>query len=441
MSLTATSKLIAICALAAASASAQSQEASGTDHDPIANNNQSSVSNRLVGSYQASARRPVTAHIARRLLPADAPPVDEAVLLEQGGRILAVGTREATAIPPDAIIVDHGDNWLSPGFVDLHHHVSSGGGNDINDMTMPLNAQMRTLDVVKPSTLAIKRCAAGGVTTTLFIPGSGTFISGFGTLLKMRGGGTLEAMVIKELGAMKVAQGFNPERNSGDLGTTRMGSSALLIERLEQGRDYAKAWRDHAAGDAPKPERKPALEQLRKVFDLEVPVIIHTAGLRDCLATARMFQETFPVRMILSHGSFDGWVAAEPLAKKKTPLNLGPRMYQFGRYGEMQGMCQAFWDAGCTNMSINTDAPVIPAEELQIQAAMAVRLGLPYEAALAALTIVPARQIGLDDRVGSLTVGKDADFLVTAGDPLDPRQPPSKVYIEGQLIHRLGDVR
>ena len=456
MPLTATSKLIASCALAAASASARAQEVSGTDRDAIAASNHaiinhsearssvissSSTSSGSTSNSSTSSRLPITAHIARRVLPADAPPIDGAVLLEQGGRILAVGPSDTTAIPPDALIVDHGDNWLSPGFVDLHHHVSSGGGNDINDMTMPLNAQMRTLDVVKPSTLAIKRCAAGGVTTTLFIPGSGTFISGFGTLLKMRGGGTLEAMVIKELGAMKVAQGFNPERNSGDLGTTRMGSSALLIERLEQGRDYAKAWRDHAAGDAPKPEQQPALEQLRKVFDLEVPVIIHTAGLRDCLATARMFQETFPVRMILSHGSFDGWVAAEPLAKKETPLNLGPRMYQLGRYGEMQGMCQAFWDAGCTNMSINTDAPVIPAEELQIQAAMAVRLGLPYEAALAALTIVPAHQIGLDDRVGSLTVGKDADFLVTAGDPLDPRQPPSKVYIEGQLIHRLGDVR
>lgn len=418
--------MLTLCALAAASASVHAQ----------------AVNNAATTASSSNANEaPITAHLARRLLPADRAPIDSAVLIEQAGRILAVGPRKTTAIPPGATVVDHGDNWLSPGFVDLHHHVSAGGGNDINDMTMPLNAQMRTFDLVKPSARDIQRCAAGGVTTTLFIPGSGTFISGFGTLLKMRGGGTLEAMIIKELGAMKVAQGFNPERRSGDLGQTRMGSSELLIERLDRGRDYAKAWRNHAAGTGPKPGLQPALEQLRKVFDLEVPVIIHTAGLRDCLATARMFQERYAVRMILSHGSFDGWIAAEPLAKKKTPLNLGPRMYQFGRYGEMMGMCQAFWDAGCTNMSINTDAPVIAAEELQIQAAMAVRLGLPYEAALAALTIVPARQIGLDDRVGSLTVGKDADFLVTAGDPLDPRVPPSFVYIEGQLIHRLGDVR
>jgi imidazolonepropionase-like amidohydrolase len=394
----------------------------------------------LVHAQTDSTSGAATAHLARRILPADAAPIDSGVLIERDGRIVAVGARDETAIPAGATIVDHGDHWLSPGFVDLHHHVSGGGG-DINDMTMPLNAEMRTFDVVKPSSREIQRCAAGGVTTTLFIPGSGTFISGFGALLKMRGGGTLDAMVIKELGAMKVAQGFNPERYSGDLGTTRMGSSELLIRQLEEGRDYAKAWRDYEDGDGSEPALRPELEQLRRVFDREVPVIIHTAGLRDCLATARMFQERFDVRMILSHGSFDGWVAAEPLAKKKTPLNLGPRMYQFGRYGEMQGMCQAFWDAGCTNMSICTDAPVIAAEELQVQAAMAIRLGLPYEAALAALTIVPARQIGHDDRIGSLTVGKDADFLVTAGDPLDPRVPPSKVYIEGHLIHRSGDVR
>ena len=145
--------------------------------------------------------------------------------------------------------------------------------------------------------------------------------------------------------------------------------------------------------------------------------------------------------MILSHGCFDGWLAAEPLAKRKTPLNLGPRMYEFDRYGRFQGMCQAYWDAGCRDLSINTDAPVVNPDELQLQAAMAIRLGLPYTAALQALTIVPARQIGLGDRVGSLAVGKDADFQVTAGDPLDPRNTPRAVYIEGHLVHRSGDCR
>ncbi|MCB9876709.1 MAG: amidohydrolase family protein [Planctomycetes bacterium] len=399
-----------------------------------------SVAARAQQDAGKTASGRATAHLAARILPCDAPPIDGAVLIERDGRIVAIGRRDETSIPAGAPVVDHGDHWLCAGFVDLHHHVSSGGG-DINDMNMPLNPALRTLDTVKPSAELIRQTVSGGVTTTLFIPGSGTFLSGFGALLKMRGGGTLEAMVIKELGAMKIAQGYNPERDAGDLGETRMGSSELLYQLLDRARDYAAAWRAHRAGEGPQPALDVELEQLRRVFDKEVPVLIHTAGLRDCLSTQRMFQQRYDLRMILSHGSFDGWLAADPLAIAGTPLNLGPRMYQFDRYGRMQGMCQAYWDAGCTNMSINTDAPVIAPEELQLQAAMAVRLGLPYAAALAAITITPARQIGLDDRVGSLAVGKDADFQVTAGDPLDPQHAPIQVYIEGKLVHRSTDAR
>jgi len=388
----------------------------------------------------ATASAQATAHLAARIVPGDAPPIDGAVLVEHHGKIVALGPRASTAIPAGAKVVDHGDHWLCPGFVDLHHHVSGGGG-DINDMTMPLNAELRTLDVVKPSEEQIRRTVSGGVTTTLFIPGSGTNIGGFGVLLKMRGGGALERMVVRELGAMKVAQGFNPERHSGDLGATRMGSSELLTQLLQRGQAYEAAWRSHREGKGPAPDFDPTLEQLRAVFAKEVPVLIHTAGLRDCIATSRMFQDVFPVNMVLSHGCFDGWLAAESLARRKTPLNLGPRMFQFDPYGRMQGMCQAYWDAGCTNLSIHTDAPRVAGEELPLQGAMAVRLGLPWDVALQALTIVPARQIGVGDRVGSLAVGKDADFLVTAGDPLDPRFAPAAVYIEGHLVHRSGDVR
>ena len=395
----------------------------------------------VLASLSAQTPATTTAHLAARVLPADGEPIDGALLVERGGKIVAIGPRASTAIPAGATVVDHGTAWLSPGFVDLHHHVSSGGGGDINDMVMPLNAELRTLDVVKPSEDAIARTVAGGVTTTLFIPGSGTNIGGFGVLLKMRPNGPLQQMVVRELGAMKVAQGFNPERGSGDLGAGRMGSSDLLHQLLERGAAYSKAWRDHREHGGAKPEFDASLEQLARVFDGQVPVLIHTAGLRDCIATARMFQDVWKVQMVLSHGCFDGWLGAEALAKRQTPLNLGPRMYEFDRYGRFQGMCQAYWDAGCHNLSINTDAPVVAAEELQVQVAMAVRLGLPYSAALQALTIQPARQIGIGDRTGSLAVGKDADFQVTAGDPLDPRHAPLAVYIEGTLVHRSGDVR
>jgi len=245
--------------------------------------------------------------------------------------------------------------------------------------------------------------------------------------------------VIRKLGAMKVAQGYNPERYSGDMGASRMGMSWQLHQALERGKAYAKAWADFHAHKGPKPKLRPDLEQLRKVFEREVPVIIHTAGARDCVTTARMFQDVHNVRMILSHGTFNGHWAASALAKRKTPVNLGPRMYEFTKDSRFQGIAEGYYHVGCTDLSINTDAPVIAPEQLPLQAAMAARLGLPYEAALKALTIIPARQVGIAERVGSLTPGKDADFIVTQGDPLDPRHAVELVYIEGKLVYRAGD--
>ncbi|MCY2955620.1 MAG: amidohydrolase family protein [Planctomycetota bacterium] len=413
----------------------------------MSNQRTTRASMRLVAAFaaaltlhaQAGLAAP-TAYFATRILTCDGAPVDRGVLLVRDGKIAQIGPRANLKLPADTRIVDLGDAWLCPGFVDLHHHVSGGGG-DINDMVMPLNGELRTLDIVRPHEEAIHRAVAGGITTTLFIPGSGTSIGGFGVLLKMKYGEPLDSMVLRKIGAMKVAQGFNPERHSGDLGLTRMGSSDLLTEQLRIAERYAAKWRAFDASEGPKPKLQPELEQLRQVMDRKVPVLIHTAGARDIVATARMFQDTFHLWMILSHGCFDGWTAAAAVAKRKTPVNLGPRMYEFDRYSRIQGMCQAYWDEGCHDMSINTDAPVVAAEELPLQAAMAVRLGLAYEQALLAVTLVPARQIGIHDRVGSLSSGKDADFLVTRGDPLDPRCPPLRVYIEGKLVYQSGDVK
>lgn len=370
---------------------------------------------------------------AARMFTMAGDPIRGGVMLIENGKIVAIGTD--VKIPAGTEVRDFGDATICAGFVDLHHHVSGAMG-DINDMVHPTNPELRTLDAIKPSVAMIEQTVAGGVTTTLFIPGSGTNISGFGALLKMRPGKKLSDMVIKELGAMKVAQGFNPERRSGDMGNSRMGSHHLLTEALRRGKAYAEAWRKHAKDGGDQPRRQADLEQLRKVLDREVPVIIHTAGARDCIATARMFQNEFKLKMILSHGTFNGHWAATALAEWKTPVNLGPRMFDFTKDGRFQGICEGYHRVGVKNLSINTDAPVIPPEQLQLQAAMANRLGLPWRNSLEALTIVPARQIGLEHRVGSLAPGKDADFFVCAGDPLDPRYPPKQVFIEGQLVYQ-----
>ncbi len=386
-----------------------------------------------LGAGQALSAQQGLAVRAGRLLTMDSEPIHGGVMLIENGKIKAIGTE--VQIPEGTEILDFGDATVCPGFVDLHHHVSGGMG-DINDMVHPTNPELRTLDTIQPNAAMIEQTVAGGVTTTLFIPGSGSNISGFGALLKMRRGAKLKDMLIKELGAMKVAQGFNPERRSGDMGNSRMGSQFLLTRTLMRGKAYAEACRHHAENGGDKPKHQAELEQLRKVMDGKVPVIIHTAGARDCVATARMFQDVFKVRMILSHGTFNGHWAASALARRQTPVNLGPRMFEFTKDGRFQGICEGYHRVGVKDLSINTDAPVIPPEQLPLQAAMANRLGLPWRASLEALTIIPARQIGHDHRVGSLTPGKDADFFVCDGDPIDPRYPPKQVFIEGQLVYR-----
>src|SRR5690606_25064601 len=167
---------------------------------------------------------------ASRILTLDderSPVVDDGLLLVEAGRIVAVGARGEIELAGDVPLLDLGERIVVPGFVDLHHHVSSGGG-DLNDMVAAINVELRTLDTIRPSARAIAETVAGGVTTTLFIPGSGTNISGFGAILKMIPNAPLDEMVVRELGAMKVAQGYNPERRSGDLGETRMGMHAQL---------------------------------------------------------------------------------------------------------------------------------------------------------------------------------------------------------------------
>ncbi len=285
---------------------------------------------------------------AGRILTMAGPPVHGGAMLVRDGVIAAVGAWRDVDAPTGVPILDCGDATICPGFVDLHHHVSAAG-QDLNDMVLPTNPELRTLDAVRPSAEMIAETLRGGVTTTLFIPGSGTNLSGFGVLLSMAGD-SLEEMVIRELGAMKVAQGYNPERRSGDLGVSRMGMHQLLTETLEKGRDYTAQWQAHAAGNGPRPELRPELEQLRAVFERRVPVLIHTAGARDCVATARMFQDVFKLWMILSHGTFDGWWAAHALAARGTPVNLGPRMYDLDDDGHFQGIAAGYWNAGCVDL-------------------------------------------------------------------------------------------
>jgi len=313
---------------------------------------------------------------------------------------------------------------VSPGMVDLHTHVHSGGFGDVNDMVMPVNPEFRASAALRPSNELIKRACASGVTTLYGIPGSGTSMSGFGIVYKTKTRAKFEDCVVRNPGGMKIAQAYNPERRAGDLGATRAGL-AWMLEDI-----------NHKALGAMREGRSdPALANLIKVHQKKLPVLIHCAGSDSFPAAARMWKTEFDTDCVLSHGCFDAHLTAAYEVGLGVPINAGPRMLDFNstRDGAITGIAHAYEKAGAKNLSLNTDSSVVPQEELFLQGSMAAKLGANAYQMLRGVTINPAKVFGLAKRLGSLEPGKDADVVVRNGEPLDPRARVETVLIDGNI--------
>ncbi len=238
---------------------------------------------------------------------------------------------------------------------------------------------------------------------------------------------------------MKIAQAYNPERRGGDLGRTRMGMSWMLRDFLRKAKEYTLAWQGYQKGQrSDRPEEKPELEQAKRAFEGAIPTLVHTAGACDVMATARIFHDEFHLWTIVSHGCYDGYKVAKEMAKRPVHVNLGPchQDFSFSQDNKFYGMAAEYASAGVKDLSIVTDSPVVPEEELFYQAAMAVRLGLDEKVGLEAVTINAARAIGIENRVGSIEVGKDADLIIKGGSLLDVTIPVDMVFVNGEIAYR-----
>ena len=348
---------------------------------------------------------------------------DPGMLLARNGRIEYVGP--PIDVPEGFAVEDHGSAWISPGMVDLHSHIHGNGWGDLNDMVLPINAELSSRPVVVPANAAMRRACAGGVTTIFAIPGSGTSIGGFGVLVKTKTEATYEDIVLRDPGGMKVAQNFNPQRGAGDLGNSWSGLSWIL----EDANDRAIAALREGRED-------PRMANLMRVHAGELPVLIHCASGEGVANTVRMWKGDYGTDCVVSHGSWDGWYAADFAAELGVPVNHGPRTMNFTsarREDRIVGTAAEYVKAGVPLFSLNTDAGVIPQEELFLQGSMSARLGADSYEMLRAVTIHPARSFQIGDRVGSLEVGKDADIVVSSGDPLDPRSRVELVLIDGDV--------
>jgi len=365
--------------------------------------------------------------------------VDHAVLLVEDGRIAAIGPESEVELPEGCEVLDVGASWLMPGMIDLHSHV--GGLRGYNDMVFQLNPGLRVSATVRPGNANLARPLAAGITTILYIPGSGTNIGGQGILMKTYEG-AFDDINVRNPGSLKVAQGDNPKRWAYGMQRTLMNHH--IRHSMRQGKAYAQRWEAHERGDAPTPERHINLDVYRDLLAEEIGISTHTQYYQVVLSTLRILRMEFGFPTFIDHGSFDSWRLGEVAAEIGVPAILGPREVmwptnplRFPQDGRAEGSAWGFQKTGVELVGFNTDAGVLPQEELPLQSAMGVRYGFDNSnmAAVRGITIVPAIVCGQGDDLGSLEVGKLADLVVITGDPSDPRSSVELVWVGGKLVY------
>lgn len=360
------------------------------------------------------------------------------ILVGDDGKIVAIG--ELVEAPLDALVLDAQGRLVTPGCVDAHCHIGLDNeavgweGKDYNEMIDPITPQMRAIDSINPLDESFPNALRGGVTTGCTGPGSANVVGGTFVAIKLAGK-RVDKMIVKDPIAMKCAFGENPKRCYGQAGKkapmTRMGVAALLRELLFKTKRYAE---DKDAGKNPPFDMK--LEAMLPVIRGELPLKAHAHRADDILTAIRIARE-FGLKLTLDHCT-DGAVIADELAEEGFPAFVGPSL---GSKTKIELKSKSFttpgilYEAG-VNVSIITDAPVIPLQYLPMCAGLAVNGGLPYEEAWKAITINPANAIGIADRVGSLEPGKDADIVIWDADPLTTVGAEAAVTIvDGRIVY------
>jgi imidazolonepropionase-like amidohydrolase len=369
-----------------------------------------------------------------KILTMAGPPIVDGTLLIADGKIEAVGRRADIPVPDGYQIVDHAQRFAMPGMIDAHSHV--GGSSDLNEMVYQTNPELRNWDQIIPHNPRLQLAIAGGVTTVCFIPGSGTNMGGWGALMKT-GPGRPQDVIIRAPGVLKIAQSGNPERQGGEVGSGRMGMNHVIRQQLIEGQLYVRQWDDFEAGriDHP-PKLDLRLEYFKPLFRREIPVLVHTQAYQVVMSTLRILHDEMNLKVVIGHGTFDSYKLTEEILKRDIPVMAGPRGLRYEpEDGQIRGIVAEFDQRGVTKLGVNTDAPVVPQEELFFQASMAVRFGWTEEKALRGVTLEAARALMIDDRVGSLEVGKDADIVISTGSMINPRHYVVEVFIDGRSVY------
>jgi imidazolonepropionase-like amidohydrolase len=376
-----------------------------------------------------------------RVVPIEGDVIERGTVLITDGRIEAIGGSDLV-VPAGATVVPAEGAWVLPGLIDAHTHLGvyeegeGWAGDDVNEMTDPNTAHVRAIDAINPAELGFQDAISGGVLAVNVNPGSGNPIGGQTVAIRCWGR-TVDEMALRVPSGLKSALGENPKRVYGDrkqTPQTRLGTAAVIRSAFTEARNYLDK-RAHLEEGKPF-ERDLRMDALAMVLEREIPWRQHSHRADD-IATAMRIAAEFGYRLVIDHGT-EAHLIADLLVANDIPVIIGPLITSRSKV-ELRNRSMAnpgrLAAAGVT-IAITTDHPVVPINLLIAQATLAVKEGLDRDAALRSLTINPARIMGIDDRLGSLTPGKDADLCIWSGDPLDVTSRVERAFIGGREVYR-----
>ena len=353
-------------------------------------------------------------------------------LIEETGEMSALKNAEN-----EKLLDVHGA-WVMPGLIESHAHIGITEekwgviGDDSNEQTNPSTATLRAIDGINPMDPAFHDAIEAGITSVMAGPGSANVIGGQFVFMKTQGR-CIDNMIVKFPAALKVAFGENPKTTYGDQNvypSTRMGVAAMLRNTLHQAVQYKK---DKESGKITAEDFE--MEPWIPVLNKEIPLKAHAHRADDILTAIRIARE-FDVDITIDHGT-ESHLIVDEIKKSGFPVIAGTDLTSRSKL-EVQYMdfktSGILQEAGIL-FSITTDHPVALIQYLPLCAGLAVKHGLPMEEGLKALTIYPARICRVDDRVGSLKRGKDADIAIFSGNPMEIFTKTLYTIIDGEIIY------
>ncbi len=399
----------------------------------------------LVFVFFAPAQEMRTAYVGAKIIPIIGSPIENGFLLVHKGKIIQVGNADGINFTADTRIVDLKGKVIMPGLVDSHSHIGEVAGADGSG---PIQPEIRTLDSINPRASSIQRAQAGGITTVNIMPGSGHLDSGQTLYIKLHdNANTIEDLLIydkdgKYMGGIKFANGTNSIRSSGGkFPGTRAKSAALVREQFIKAQEYRDKVKKAGNDKGKMPTRDLAMETLVEVLEGKRVVHHHTHRHDDIMTVLRLKKE-FGFRLVLQHVS-EAWKVADEIAAAKVPASI----IMIDSPGGKLETTDIKWENGSALekagalVGFHTDDYITDSRLFLRSAGFGVRSGMSRDKALYGMTMANAVMLDLQDRIGSLEKGKDADFIVLSGDPLSIYTNVEQTFVDGKKVFDRSDAK